>query len=71
VQLGKNFLPQFPTPEGMTLDDFLVAEAKAGLEERLGALPQRGGARAAARALRDRLKFETDTIIQMGFPATS
>ncbi|HAG76393.1 MAG TPA: DNA polymerase III subunit alpha, partial [Thauera sp.] len=38
VQLGKNFLPLFPTPEGMTLDDFLVHEAKAGLERRLAQL---------------------------------
>src|SRR5574343_1929968 len=38
LTLGKNFLPQFPTPDGMTLDDFLVQEAKAGLEVRLAEL---------------------------------
>ncbi|BAL23609.1 DNA polymerase III subunit alpha [Azoarcus sp. KH32C] len=69
VQLGKNFLPQFPTPEGMTLDDFLVAEAKAGLEVRLQELYPDEAERERQRPTYEaRLKFETDTIIQMGFP---
>ncbi|MDX9718797.1 MAG: DNA polymerase III subunit alpha [Thauera sp.] len=69
VQLGKNFLPLFPTPEGMTLDDFLVAEAKKGLEERLVQLYPHPEEREQQRPrYEQRLKFETDTIIQMGFP---
>ncbi|MCB1961689.1 MAG: DNA polymerase III subunit alpha [Rhodocyclaceae bacterium] len=69
VELGKNFLPLFPTPEGMTLDDFLVAEAKAGLEVRLQELYPNEVERAAQRQTYfDRLRFETDTIVQMGFP---
>ncbi|MDO9599949.1 MAG: DNA polymerase III subunit alpha [Azoarcus sp.] len=69
VQLGKNFLPQFPTPEGMTLDDFLVQEAKDGLELRLAQLYPNPEERERQRPrYEDRLKFETDTIIQMGFP---
>src|SRR5574338_754203 len=69
VQLGKNFLPQFPTPEGMSLDDFLVAEAKQGLEGRLKELYPNEAEREAQRPrYEERLKFETDTIIQMGFP---
>ncbi|MCB1887181.1 MAG: DNA polymerase III subunit alpha, partial [Rhodocyclaceae bacterium] len=69
VQLGTNFLPLFPTPEGMTLDDFLVAEAKAGLEVRLQELYPNEVEREAERARYDeRLKIETDTIVQMGFP---
>ncbi|MCC4116921.1 DNA polymerase III subunit alpha [Aromatoleum toluclasticum] len=69
VQLGKNFLPQFPTPEGMTLDDFLVAEAKAGLEVRLKELYPDDAERERQRPTYEaRLKFETDTIVQMGFP---
>ena len=69
VQLGKNFLPLFPTPEGMSLDDFLIQEAKAGLEERLAQLYPAPEAREQQRQrYEDRLKFETDTIIQMGFP---
>ncbi|MFN3987859.1 MAG: DNA polymerase III subunit alpha [Rhodocyclaceae bacterium] len=69
VQLGKNFLPLFPTPEGMTLDDFLVFEARRGLEERLVELYPDADERARQRSrYEERLKFETDTIIQMGFP---
>ena len=69
VQLGKNFLPQFPTPDDMTLDDFLVAEARAGLEVRLEELYPDEAERERQRPIYEtRLKFETDTIIQMGFP---
>ncbi len=69
VQLGKNFLPQFPTPDGMSLDDFLVLEAKKGLEERLQQLYPDPEEREKQRPrYEERLKFETDTIIQMGFP---
>ncbi|MGC3961879.1 MAG: DNA polymerase III subunit alpha [Rhodocyclaceae bacterium] len=68
VTLGKNFLPQFPT-DGMSLDDFLVQEAKKGLEERLEHLYPNVEERERERPrYYDRLKFETDTIIQMGFP---
>ncbi|MDB5888520.1 MAG: polymerase alpha subunit [Rhodocyclales bacterium] len=69
VTLGKNYLPQFPTPAGMTLDDFLVFEARRGLEERLLQLYPDVVARERERLrYEERLKFETDTIIQMGFP---
>ncbi len=69
LTLGKNFLPLFPTPEGMTLDDFLVAEAKAGLEVRLAELYPDPEVRAQRRPEYDeRLEFECKTILQMGFP---
>ncbi|MDR3412882.1 MAG: DNA polymerase III subunit alpha [Formivibrio sp.] len=69
ITLGKNYLPLFPTPDGMTLDDFLVYEAKRGLEERLEHLYPDTAVREAQRpAYEARLKFENDTIIKMGFP---
>ena len=34
-ELGKAHLPDFPTPEGMSLSDFLAYEAKEGLKKRL------------------------------------
>jgi len=69
LQLGKPRLPLFPTPEGMSLDDFLVAEARAGLERRLEQLYPDADRRAAERPRYDaRLEFETGTIIKMGFP---
>ncbi|MEY3202019.1 MAG: hypothetical protein RIR70_1569 [Pseudomonadota bacterium] len=69
VTLGKNFLPRFPTPEGMTLDDFLVQEARAGLTKRLlKCFPDAATREAQRERYEARLKFECDTIIQMGFP---
>ncbi|MBV8467140.1 MAG: DNA polymerase III subunit alpha [Burkholderiales bacterium] len=69
VQLGKNFLPLFPTPDGMSLDDYLVAQAQEGLETRLAQLFPNEEERQARRPEYDaRLKFECDTIIKMGFP---
>ncbi|MBI3143953.1 MAG: DNA polymerase III subunit alpha [Pseudogulbenkiania sp.] len=69
VQLGKNYLPDFPTPEGMTLDDFLVQLTQEGLEKRLEKLFPDPAVRAERRPEYDaRLKIECDTIVQMGFP---
>ncbi|HJW02903.1 MAG TPA: DNA polymerase III subunit alpha [Azospira sp.] len=69
LTLGKNFLPQFPTPEGMTLDDHLIDEAKKGLEKRLELLFPDPEERQQRRPEYDaRLEIETKTIVQMGFP---
>ncbi|HYD80960.1 MAG TPA: DNA polymerase III subunit alpha [Paucimonas sp.] len=69
LELGKPKLPLFPTPGGMSLDDYLVQQAKEGLEERLIHLFPDETKRAEKRQrYEDRLKFETDTIIKMGFP---
>ena len=69
IVLGKNYLPDFPTPEGITLDDFLCQEAAKGLERRLIQLYPDPEERAKHRPAHDaRLKIETDTIVQMGFP---
>ncbi|TDR81943.1 DNA polymerase III subunit alpha [Paludibacterium purpuratum] len=69
VQLGKNYLPNFPTPPGMTLDDYLLARTREGLEQRLAGLYPDAAEREAQRPrYEDRLRFEIDTIVQMGFP---
>ncbi|HJW24205.1 MAG TPA: DNA polymerase III subunit alpha [Rhodocyclaceae bacterium] len=69
MTLGKNFLPNFPTPAGMSLDEFLVSEAKAGLEKRLAHLYPDQETRDAKRPeYEQRLEFECKTIVQMGFP---
>jgi DNA polymerase-3 subunit alpha len=68
LTLGKPQLPNFPTP-GMTIDEFLVAETKKGLEERLEQLFPDPVKREAERPrYEERLKFENDTIIKMKFP---
>jgi len=69
IELGKPKLPLFPTPAGMTLDDFMLAEAKAGLEKRLAQLFPDAARREDMRPIYEaRLDFEARTIIQMGFP---
>jgi len=68
IPLGKNHLPQFPTPAGVSLDDHLRAEAARGLEERLAQLYPDATERERRRAeYAARLDFETKTIVQMGF----
>ncbi|CAG8866215.1 DNA polymerase III subunit alpha [Pseudomonas fluorescens] len=71
VQLGKHFLPDFPTPNGMGIDDYLRHVSHEGLEERLAVLWPRETTpnyEEKRQVYLDRLKFELDIIIQMGFP---
>ncbi|RKP56764.1 DNA polymerase III subunit alpha [Pararobbsia silviterrae] len=69
LELGKPKLPLFPTPDGLSLDDYLVQLSKDGLEKRLEQLfpnvEQRETKREQYYA---RLEFEAATIIKMGFP---
>ncbi len=62
LTLGKNYLPDFPTPDGMTINDLIIAESEKGLLERLQhhAVPNEA-------AYHERLKIELDVITQMGF----
>lgn len=69
IGLYKNYLPVFPTPKGVSLDDFLVMEAERGLERRLKQLYPDEAERERQRPTYEaRLKTETQTIVQMGFP---
>ena len=69
LTLGKSKLPLFPTPEGVTLDQFLVDESRAGLNQRLLQLYPNSAERERERARYEaRLDFECQTIVQMGFP---
>ncbi|NOR79758.1 MAG: DNA polymerase III subunit alpha [Methyloprofundus sp.] len=70
LTLGKNFLPDFPVPEGMSLDEFFIAESKKGLDARLEKYPAIGDGTPEEnrKAYDDRLKMELDIIVQMGFP---
>ena len=69
LTLGKPQLPDFPTPPGMTIEQFLVAESEKGLEIRLEHLFPDPVKREQARPhYAERLKFETDTINNMKFP---
>ncbi len=69
LELGKPKLPLFPTPDGMSLDDYLVQLSKEGLEVRLQQLYPDEAERSAQReTYYARLDFECGTIIKMGFP---
>ena len=69
VELGKNRLPDFPTPNGETIADFLGAESRAGLEQRLVQLYPDAAERESRRPqYAERLEFEIQTIVKMGFP---
>ncbi len=69
LELGKNKLPLFPTPAGMTLDDYLRQRSQEGLAQRLELLYSDAAKRAEQLPIyQERLEFELGTIIQMGFP---
>jgi DNA polymerase-3 subunit alpha len=69
LELGNSKLPLFPTPAGMTLDDYLRQRASEGLAERLLSLyPEVAEREARSTEYLARLDLELGTIIQMGFP---
>jgi DNA polymerase-3 subunit alpha len=70
VQLGKYFLPDFPVPAGMTMDEYFRKVSFDGLDERLEVLLPKNTPdyEAKKQVYIDRLNFELDIIIQMGFP---
>ena len=69
LPLGKPHLPDFPTPNGMGLDEFLRAEAERGLAARMAQLfPDEAGRTEKMPEYQARLDFEIKTIIDMGFP---
>src|SRR5690625_7086993 len=69
LSLGEPKLPDFPTPEGMSLGDYLRQEAARGLDERLQLLyPDEAERNKQYPVYKKRLDIECDTIINMGFP---
>ena len=69
LKLGKPHLPDFPTPNSETLDDFLRSESQRGLQQRMLHLyPDEAQRVAKMPEYQARLAFETETIIKMGFP---
>ena len=70
LTLGKNFLPDFPVPEGMTLGELMATESEKGLEERLLQYPAvgKGSAQDNRQVYFDRLAIELKVITEMGFP---
>jgi DNA polymerase-3 subunit alpha len=69
LTLDKPRLPDFPTPHGQGLDDYLREQAELGLQKRMAVLYPDASERAAQQPqYQARLDFEINTIIAMGFP---
>ncbi len=69
LELGKSKLPLFPTPHGESLDDYLKLRAGEGLAARMQALyPDARTREQELPRYEQRLAFEIQVILQMGFP---
>ena len=69
LTLGRPRLPDFPIPAGHTIDSYFRHAALEGLEQRLAQLHADAGQRDAERPrYLERLEFEIETILKMGFP---
>ena len=71
--LGKNYLPEFPTPlvdgQRMTPDEYFRYASHEGLKARMAHLfPDEAQRNAQMPRYVDRLEFEIGTILKMGFP---
>ena len=67
--LNKPQLPDFPTPGGIPIEAYFRQASAEGLEKRLAALYPDAAKRDAERPRYvERLEFELNTIVKMGFP---
>ena len=66
MRLGTYFLPNYPVPDDETLDTWIQKMSRDGLEERLEKNPLAPG--KTREEYFERLEFELNTIIKMGFP---
>ncbi|NRA20560.1 MAG: DNA polymerase III subunit alpha [Oceanospirillaceae bacterium] len=70
LDLGTYYLPKYPIPDGMTMDEYFRDVSEKGLEERLLVLLDKEDPEYTTKRQKyyDRLEFELEIIIQMGFP---
>lgn len=69
LDLGKPRLPDFPTPNGMPMEDYFRHASHEGLKERLLQLyPDAAQREKETPRYVERLEFEIATILSMGFP---
>lgn len=72
LTLGINVLPDFPVPEGETIESFFRAESQRGLEQRLDKLfpveARSDNWNDFRQRYDERLEYELDVILSMGFP---
>ncbi len=69
LELGKPRLPNFPTPNGMPIDEYFRFASHEGLKDRMAMLyPDAAAREKQMPRYVDRLEFEIGTILKMGFP---
>ncbi len=70
LELGKNYLPDFPVPAGIGMAEFFRLQAEEGLEHRLQQTynSTQPDIDAVRRRYRERLALEIGVILEMGFP---
>ncbi len=66
LSFGTYYLPDFPIPEGFTLDSWIRTQSREGLAARLG--KQSAAAGFSTSDYENRLETEIDVIVEMGFP---
>ena len=67
--LGKPQLPDYPTPNGMAIDEYFRFASHEGLKDRLLHLyPDEAKREVERPRYEERLEFEIHTILKMGFP---
>src|SRR5690606_35606106 len=66
LRLGKYYLPAYPVPDQETLDSWIRRQSHDGLDARLAKNPLAEG--KTRQDYVERLDFELDTIVKMGFP---
>lgn len=72
LTLGINVLPDFPIPEGETIESFFRKVSNEGLDQRLAKLypthTRDENWDKTLKSYQDRLNYELDIILKMGFP---
>jgi DNA polymerase-3 subunit alpha len=70
LNLGQNYLPNFPVPEGISVDEYFKQDAEQGLEKRLAAIFDVNAPDFAEKRkpYDERLQQEISVIQKMGFP---
>jgi len=70
LNLGEYFLPNYPIPTGLTIDQYFCQLSEQGLEKRLDSLFNRDSEdfEGLRKPYDERLKTELAVITQMGFP---
>ncbi len=70
LELGKNFLPNYPVPDGQTINEYFAEQSSIGLNKRLAESFDVNADNYAEikKPYDERLQVELDVINEMGFP---